>query len=217
MRPDRVTVVLVAVLLAACVAHGPAPGAIAPAGGATQAAPAGGRPPGAKRDLNLVYGDDHAFAVIPPQGWVLDDSSGLGSRIRVVLYPRGQKWDKSPVVMYANPLHQDPRAPKSLLQMVGQDIAAFFKNSPHGKVSPMPNVHAGGGREALVRYFAPDGREPVTAVAYLEEKDLVMLLVLDARNPAAFKGALPAFHDLVGSYQFVAANIHTPTRPGKAR
>ena len=27
-----------------------------------------------------------------PPGWALDDTSGLGAKIRVVLYPKGQTW-----------------------------------------------------------------------------------------------------------------------------
>ena len=40
--------------------------------------------------------------------------SGLGSKIRVVLYPRGQKWATAPTVMYSNPLHQDRLAPQDV-------------------------------------------------------------------------------------------------------
>ena len=42
-----------------------------------------------------------------------------------------------------------------------------------------------------------------------------MLLVLDVEDErAASSDALPAFRDLVASYQFVAGNVRTPTRPG---
>jgi hypothetical protein len=188
---------------------GPAP-AFASPGGPGPVTPHSGEGQ-VKGNMTLVYGDDHVFGVVPPPGWVVDDSSGLGSKIRVVLYPRGQKWATAPIVMYSNPLHQDPRARKSFAQMLERDAADFRRQSPHGKVTSGPPIHNVKGQTAEVRYFAPDGREPLTAVAYYEEKELVMLLVLDSKTPAGFRQTLPLFNGMVSSYQFVASSVPTPT------
>ncbi len=161
--------------------------------------------------LTLVYGDDHVFGVVAPEGWAVDDSSGLGSRIRVVLYPRGQKWDNAPTVMYVNPLHQDARRPKTLTQMIVHDVEQFQKANPRGKVVAAPMIRTAKGKTAQVRYFAPDGGDPAEAVAYIEEPDLVMLLVLSSREPGGFQKTLPAFHALVERYEFVGGNIQTPS------
>lgn len=165
----------------------------------------------AQGTLTLVYGDDHVFGIVAPDGWAVDDTSGLGSRIRVVLYPRGQKWDSAPTVMYVNPLHQDPRRPKTLTQMVVHDVEQFQKANPRGKVVAAPMIRTAKGKTAQVRYFAPDGGEPAEAVAYIEEPDLVILLVLSSREPGGFQKSLPAFHSLVEHYEFVGGNIQTPS------
>ena len=68
------------------------------------AAPAPTAAPEARKAL-VVEGDDHLFMVSAPKGWVLDDTSGMGSRIRCVFYPKGQRWATAPTVMYVNPLH----------------------------------------------------------------------------------------------------------------
>jgi hypothetical protein len=167
--------------------------------------------------MTLLYGDDHVFGIVPPPGWVVDDSSGLGSKIRVVLYPLGQRWATAPTVMYQNPLHQDPHARKTFAQMIDRDIAEFRKQSPHGKVVTAPPVENVRKQRAEVRYFAPDGRDPVSAVAYYEEKDLVMLLVLESKTSAGFREALPGFRTMVSSYQFVASGVQTPTNFDKKR
>ena len=36
------------------------------------------------RKALVIEGDDHLFMVSAPAGWVLDDTSGMGSRIRCV-------------------------------------------------------------------------------------------------------------------------------------
>ncbi|MBI5168333.1 MAG: hypothetical protein HZA61_02475 [Candidatus Eisenbacteria bacterium] len=161
--------------------------------------------------LTLVYGDDHVFGLVAPAGWAVDDTSGLGSRIRVVLYPVGQKWDTAPTVMYANVLHQDTRRPKTLTQMVVHDVEQFQKANPRGKVVAAPMMRTAKGRTAQVRWFAPDGGEPSEAVAYIEEPELVMLLVLSSRENGGFKKALPAFQSLVEHYEFVGGGIQTPS------
>ncbi len=165
----------------------------------------------APRPLTLVYGDDHVFGVVAPDGWVVDDSSGLGSRIRVVLYPKGQKWDTAPTVIYANPLHQSARDSKSVAQMIDHDVAAFRKANPRGSVAAAAMIRTLKGKTAQVRHFSPTGGPPTEAVAYIPEDDLVMLLVLTSRQPATFRAALPAFQEFVKHYQFVGGNIQTPT------
>ncbi len=219
--------------LLACAALAPAALASAQTGlarpGGPGAAPAGpGGPASAaprsvagqvKGPFTLLYGDDHMFGIVPPPGWVVDDSSGLGSKIRVVLYPLGQTWATAPTVMYSNPLHQDPHARKTFAQMIERDLAAFRKQSPHGRVVSAPPIHNVKGHQAEVRHFSPDGHEPLSAVAYYEEKDMVMLLVLESKTAAGFRAALPGFNGMVSSYQFVASNPKVPAdaRPGRPR
>ncbi|MCE9628144.1 MAG: hypothetical protein K8R56_09540, partial [Candidatus Eisenbacteria bacterium] len=62
------------------------------------------------------------------------------------------------------------------------------------------------GKQAIIRYFSEDGGPPHEAVAYVPEKDLVMLVVLSSRTPAAFQKALPAYKDLLSTYAWVGTN-----------
>lgn len=177
---------------------------------ASAAKPAAGEAPAAKPALTILYGDDHVFGIVPPAGWTVDDTSGLGSRIRVVLYPKGQKWDSAPTVMYVNSLHQDAKARRTLAQMIERDVKSFQDKAPNGRVLARKPLKTAKAQAAEVRYFAPTGGEPVEAVAYVAEEDVVVLLVLSAREPGGFRRHLPAFESLVASYQFVAGGIETP-------
>lgn len=163
-----------------------------------------------KGALTIMYGDNHAFGIIPPEGWAVDDSSGINSKIRVVLYPIGQKWDSAPTVMYVNPLHQQAGAPMTLKQMIDKDVASFTEKAPQGKVTKRPALKTSKSQVAEVRWFSPTGGPPLEAVAYVAEDDLVMLLVLSSRDADGFKRHLPAFESLVASYQFVMGGVETP-------
>lgn len=170
-----------------------------------------GLPAARSKTLELVYGDDHVFGTVVPQGWALDDSSGLGARIRVVLYPKGQTWAKAPVVMYANPIHQAANTHVPLATMIQRDENEFQKANAHGKVTIAPPITSAKGQVAQVRYFAPDGGKPLEAVAYYEEKTLVQLLVLQSRDAEGFAKNLATYREWVASYQFVGTGMATPS------
>lgn len=174
------------------------------------AKPAKSADSGYKGALTIMYGDDHAFGIVPPEGWAVDDSSGINSKIRVVLYPIGQQWDTAPTVMYVNPLHQVKGSELTLKQMIDKDVATFAEKAPKGKVTTRPSLKTSKSLVAEVRWFSPTGGQPLEAVAYVAEDDLVMLLVLSSRDADGFKRSLPAFESLVASYQFVMGGVDTP-------
>ncbi len=159
-----------------------------------------------QRKALVIEGDDHLFMASAPKGWVLDDTSGMGSRIRCVFYPKGQTWATAPTVMYVNPLHGYTVKNRTVSALIAEDAKAFLKRSPRGKVSDMGKIRTMGNKDAVVRYFSPDGGAPQEAVAYVPEKDLVMLIVLSAKTPQGFQQALPAYRDLVANYAWVGTN-----------
>ncbi len=162
--------------------------------------------PGERKAL-VIEGDDHLFMVAAPNGWVLDDTSGMGSRIRCVFYPKGQKWANAPTVMYVNPLHGYTAKTRTVSALISEDVRGFMKRAPQGRVTDAGRVAtAATGKEAILRYFSEDGGPPREAVAYVPEKDLVMLIVLSSHTSAGFQKALPAYKDLLSTYAWVGTN-----------
>jgi hypothetical protein len=158
------------------------------------------------RKAIVIEGDNHLFMISAPDGWVLDDTAGMGSRIRCVFYRKGEKWASASTVMYVNPLHGFGAKLRSVSSLIAEDEKAFKQNTPKGKVSDGGTIQTMGKKTAVVRYFSNDGGPAHEAVAYVPESDLVMLLVLSSKTPAGFQGALAAYHDMVSSYAWVASN-----------
>ncbi len=159
------------------------------------------------RHALVIEGDDHLFMVAAPPGWVLDDTAGMGSRIRCVFYPKGQKWATAPTVMYVNPLHGFGAKTRTVTTLMTEDEQAFRHRAPHGTVTNAGTlVVSEKNNFARVRYFSEDGGPPHEAVAYVPDKDLVMLLVLSSHTPQGFQQALGAYRKLVESYAYVGAN-----------
>jgi len=158
------------------------------------------------RKALVIEGDNHLFMISAPEGWVLDDTAGMGSRIRCVFYPKGQKWNTAPTVMYVNPLHGYGAKARTVSALMAEDEKSFHKNSPKGKVTDGGTIQTTGKKTAVVRYFSYDGGPAHEAVAYVPEAELVMLLVLSSKTPEGFQGALAAYHEMVQSYAWVASN-----------
>jgi hypothetical protein len=158
------------------------------------------------RKALVIEGDNHLFMISAPEGWVLDDTSGMGSRIRCVFYPKGQKWNTAPTVMYVNPLHGYGTKERTVSALMAEDEKSFHKNAPRGKVTDAGTIQTTGKKTAVVRYFSYDGGPAHEAVAYVPESELVMLLVLSSKTPEGFQGALAAYHEMIQSYAWVASN-----------
>jgi hypothetical protein len=192
-------------LVLLCVAAASAATTGTPAAAPAAPAKPAGAPP--TRQALVIEGDDHLFMVAAPPGWVLDDTAGMGSRIRCVFYPLGQKWATAATVMYVNPLHGFGAKTRTVTTLMAEDEQAFKKRTPRGKVTDAGKlVISEKGNFARVRYFSDDGGPPHEAVAYVPDKDLVMLLVLSSHTPEGFQEALPAYHQLVESYAYVGSN-----------
>jgi len=173
---------------------------------AAKPAAAGAPADTATRKALVIEGDNHLFMVSAPAGWVLDDTSGMGSRIRCVFYPKGEKWNTAPTVMYVNPLHGYGAKARTVSALMAEDEKSFKMNAPKGKVSDGGTIQTTGKKTAVVRYFSNDGGPAHEAVAYVPEAELVMLLVLSSKTPQGFQGALPAYREMVQSYAWVASN-----------
>ena len=193
---------LLAAVLVGTLASFAAAGPAKPAAGGAATAP--------KSELTLLYGDNHAFGIVVPEGWSVDDTSGLGSKLRVVLYPKGQSWTSAPTVMYVSSIHPPKGVRRTLRQTIEGDLQQFARKAPKGRVSSQPAIPTAGASAAEVRFFAPDGARATEAVAYVPEENVTVLLCLSSRDADGFERALPAFRALVRGYRFVAADLQTP-------
>ena len=176
------------------------------AGAVAPSKPAAAPHDSSTRKAIVIEGDNHLFMISAPEGWVLDDTSGMGSRIRCVFYPRGEKWHTAATVMYVNPLHGYGSKTRTVSALMAEDEKSFRKNAPKGKVTDGGTIQTMGKKTATVRYFSYDGGPAHEAVAYVPESELVMLLVLSSKTPEGFQGALPAYREMVQSYAWVASN-----------
>jgi hypothetical protein len=50
----------------------------------------------------IIYGENHSYSLTAPDGWVLDNESGVNEGYFAVFYKKGESWAKGETVMYIN-------------------------------------------------------------------------------------------------------------------
>ena len=142
----------------------------------------------------IVYGDNLAVITGAPDGWVLDNESGVNQGVHAVFYPTGSSWAKAPEVMYINIALLNG---KSLDAFMATDEEAFRKNSATLKTQKLPPIKLSSGETAEVRLFTGDMHGNYECIAYASKFDSVAMYVLSCRSKEGFEKALPAFRSLV--------------------
>ncbi len=164
------------------------------------AAPAGSAGAASMEGMGILHGEDHAFALIAPEGWVVDNRSGVSQGLHAVFYPKDQTWTQSPVIAYARARTKKGTV-RSVADQVRQTVDRFSERSDTPvkafleKIIPLEN-----GRTAEVYHFTGDRYGSFEAVAYIDEAKTINFVVLSARDKPTFENALPIFEDLVKSY-----------------
>ncbi|HEX6160622.1 MAG TPA: hypothetical protein VF111_10680 [Thermoanaerobaculia bacterium] len=157
----------------------------------------------------IVYGEHHAFSITAPEGWVLDNTSGREQDLHAVFYEEGSSWAKAETVMYANTAVKVPGA-RTLDELLAYDEAQFRKRSAKLRVTVAKDIRTKSGT-STVRRFEGDVYGNYEAVAYIDEKKTVVMLVLSARTEAGFLAAYPDFEKLVAGYEFLTDQVE-PSR-----
>jgi hypothetical protein len=153
----------------------------------------------------IVYGSGHAFAIEAPDGWVLDNAAGKSQGLQAVFYREGSDWVSAKGVMYTNAATKG-KGPETLQELIDYDVAQFRARAPQLKVTAGHDLATGSGK-AVVRLFEGDEHGNFEAVAYIDEKSTIVMLVLTARTRELFEKEYPSFEKLVGSYEFLTTDV----------
>ncbi|MEP6670925.1 MAG: hypothetical protein ABJF10_17330 [Chthoniobacter sp.] len=151
----------------------------------------------------IVYGQDYAYHLKAPKGWMLDNESGASQGVYAVFYPKGSSWQHSVVVAYASsrPRTQDIVTADDAAKFVVEDFHA--KGSPKYEGQRVKTIKMKTGGEAVIYHFTGDRWGNSEAVAYFVEAKTINFIVFTSRQRKAFEEALPAFDELAASYMFM--------------
>jgi len=151
----------------------------------------------------IVYGKKHAFAIAAPEGWVLDNGSGVKDGLHAVFYPKGSSWEDSTTVMYANG-NDKQDVFDTLDSFMKSDENSFRDNDPGIEIVDKGTRKVDGG-VAHIRHFFGENYE---AVAYIDTEGAVIVIVMSSRTEEEFMKSYRAYLELLDSYLFLSNDVH---------
>ncbi len=149
----------------------------------------------------IIYSDHGGFMISVPKGWVLDRATGQKMGTCCVLYPQGSSWDEADSVIYPN--IAEKQSGQTLQQLMANDLDGFRQRFPKMNVVEARDLPAGESGAAKVRVFYGVNQGSYELVAYVDEPQVVALLVLSSRSKEALGEALPAFREVLKSYVYM--------------
>ncbi len=152
----------------------------------------------------IVYGPKAAFKIDAPEGWVLDNTSGAAMKLHCVLYPEGETWTDSPVIMYAriaSTTHENIREfiKYSVAEFRSQSKDFHLKEFKRGEV----NTH-----EYIVMDYSNGPYENYERVAYFQMDKAVGYVVFSSVTEEGFAEHADALLQLTQTFTYMPAFIN---------
>ncbi|MFO7722625.1 MAG: hypothetical protein R6V49_05300 [Bacteroidales bacterium] len=156
----------------------------------------------------IIYGKNHAFFVTAPEGWVLDNQSGVADGLFAVFYEEGQTWQGAENVMYVTTASLEVKKHKTLKKLIAYDIKKFKKHSPKIKIEYHDTLITQDSASAIVVNFFGDSNGNYESVAYIDAGKTAVMIVMSSRSEASHRKSYAAFESLVRSYFFISENVN---------
>ena len=143
-----------------------------------------------------VYGPKAAFNISAPEGWVLDNESGVNQKQPCVLYPKGSTWQDAKTVMYA-------KVASTEFEDVNAFVAFAIKGMQEKHGLPKEKIESGktkDGRPYFINEYPATKNYPQwERVAYVQLPHAVAYIVLSSRDQANYRKDAPALTGAVKS------------------
>ncbi len=132
----------------------------------------------------IVYGPKAAFNISAPEGWVLDNESGVNQGLPCVLYPKGESWADARTVIYA-------KIASTQYEDAEKFVAVAIKEmeKTHGK--PKEKIASGKTKDGhdyfINEYPATKTYSQWERVGYVQLPHAVAYIVLSSQDQAGYR------------------------------
>lgn len=154
----------------------------------------------------IIHDIGYSFTLTAPTGWKYDMNAGRELGLPVVFYPDTSKWTTSPVVMYANVTFLNDSNQQNLEDVLRHDLdqfetRAYGEKVVRTKIKTLKTFTQG--RKAELYEFIVKKNNNYETVAYIEEENVVVMIVVGSRKPEVYERFKPALEKLVLSYYWL--------------
>jgi hypothetical protein len=148
----------------------------------------------------IVYGPKAAFNISAPEGWVLDNESGVSQGMPCVLYPKGSSWSDASTIMYA-------KIASTQYEDVDQFVARAIKEMKDRHGLPKEKIESGKTRDGrsyfINEYPATKNYSQWERVAYIQLPHAVAYIVLSSRDEPSYRKDAPALTEVLKTFVYL--------------
>lgn len=140
----------------------------------------------------------YSYTFDVPDGWTynFDDARRLG--VRLMLLPLGESFENAPSIIYVNEIDCGGR------DVVACAVESFRTGNPGLRVTSVSPISTRANTMARVILLegASDPRQAREALAFLEEEETTVLVVLSTNDPASWAEDMRAFETVVSGFEY---------------
>ena len=157
----------------------------------------------------IVYGPKAAFNISAPEGWVLDNESGVNQGQPCVLYPKGESWADARTVVYA-------KIASTEFEDVNAFVAMAIKEMMKTHGTPKEKIASGKTKDGhdyfINEYPATKSYSQWERVAYVQLPRAVAYIVLSSRDEASYRKDSGALQEVLKTFMYLEPKTDTKKR-----
>lgn len=155
----------------------------------------------------IIYGDDHAYVLNAPKGWVLDNQVWADQGVFAVFYPKGSSvngnWVAYSRVMGTNP--------KGLLACALEDMESMKQQSLNYSWKRLQDIQTSDKNTAIVFSTSGDSLGNAEFLAYIQAPTHVVFISAVTKTPKDQAQMKAPFESLVRSYAWLTDKVVNTT------
>lgn len=152
----------------------------------------------------LGYFENRSYWLNMPQGFYQDGKTAQKIGAIFLLLPRGYDFNSAPAVIYSAVFSD-----KSVEEAIKLDVKKFLSQSSSLTVNDTKSVTSHDGKTIMIKEFInPASRQqPYESVAYIQEGDAVVTIVVSAFVKENYDYILPEYMAMVSSYESAGIEV----------
>lgn len=157
----------------------------------------------------IIRTDNYSYLLTPPDGWVSDQNI---NGVVAGYYPKRSTWYQSPSIMYVNVIETGKDNASSIFGLIDYDLENYYISTPELKLEYGEKISFNNGDYiSMVIYLhgSEDGSYNThsLAIAYIPQFKEIVNIVLSAESRKDFEKSIPAFKELIKSYEVTADKL----------
>ena len=146
----------------------------------------------------ILYGENWACLITPPDGWILDQESFSQYGIYGLFYEEGKTLGGSTPIIYINTSKLDKSSDAAMKKFMKSDLENYEKNGASVKVVKLEGI-----TDKRITCYSIDTGKSAELCAYTRFKDCCFLIVLTANTAGGISGNVSNLEAVINNMKYM--------------